>query len=95
MLIKISIYRNQFKCGAFFENLTAGRELTWVAALPEALKKAEDKKINIKEVFGEDIKKENFNMPSCSNITANARCYTYVTNNDTFKTKSFLCCPFR
>jgi len=73
---------NQFKCGAFFENLTAGRELTWIAALPEALKKAEDKEINIKEVVGEDIKKENFDIKeenSCTNAYANSRCYTYLT----------------
>jgi len=73
---------NQFKCGAFFENLTAGRELTWVAALPEALKKAKKEKINIKEVIGEDINEETFyfdNPQSCDNTTANARCYTYLT----------------
>jgi len=71
---------NQYKCGAFFENLTPGRELTWLEALPEALKKAKKNKINIKKVVGEEIKEKNFdNPPSCNNTYANARCYILLT----------------
>jgi len=73
---------DQYKCGAFFENLREGTELTWLAALPEALKKVED--IDIKEVVGEDISKESFNNIDCDDESeslrvANARCYTLLT----------------
>ena len=91
MEMLISIYRDQYKCGAFFENLREGSELTWLEALPEALKKVERENIDIKELVGEEIKEENFNNPPCDNKFANARCYAFVTKL-TFLTIYFLFC---
>jgi len=87
---------DQYKCGAFFENLREGTELTWLAALPEALKKVED--IDIKEVVGEDISEESFNNINCDDEqnslrVANSRCYALVTKFK-FMIKYFLFIPF-
>jgi len=71
---------NQFKCGAFFENLKKGSELTWLQALPDALDKINKTNVDVKEYVGEDITKETFeNPPSCNDIYANARCYAFLT----------------
>merc|ERR1711862_387538 len=65
-----------YKCAVFFENLTSKRPLTWSGALPDALKKAKNKK-EAKEILGADVTEESFNnFPSCEANAANARCYT-------------------
>jgi len=72
---------NQFKCGAFFENLKKGSELTWLQALPDALKKINRENVDVKEFAGEDITEETFQNPPCNppNKYANARCYAFLT----------------
>merc|ERR1712236_22183 len=64
-----------YKCAVFFENLTSKRPLTWIGALPDALKKAKNKQ-EAQEILGADVTEESFNnFPSCQASTANARCY--------------------
>eukprot|EP00092_Neocalanus_flemingeri_P002284 GFUD01002436.1.p1 GENE.GFUD01002436.1~~GFUD01002436.1.p1 ORF type:complete len:200 (+),score=48.61 GFUD01002436.1:106-705(+) len=64
-----------YKCSVFFEFLTPRRKLTWIGALPDALKKAKNK-AEVKEILG-DVTAESFNtFPECSATAANARCYT-------------------
>jgi len=70
---------DQFKCGAFFENLKKGSELSWLQALPDALKKIERENIDVKEFVGEDITDKTFENPPCDNKYANARCYAFLT----------------
>merc|ERR1712106_1138869 len=65
-----------YKCSVFFENLTPRRPLTWIGALPDALKKAKNKE-EAKEILGADVTEESFNnFPGCQESAANARCYT-------------------
>jgi len=65
-----------YKCAVFFENLTPRRQLTWIGALPDALKKAKNKE-EAKEILGAGVTEESFNdLPGCQEKTANARCYT-------------------
>merc|ERR1711936_1406023 len=64
-----------YKCAVFFENLTSKRPLTWIGALPDALRKAKNKE-EAAEILGADVTEESFNnFPSCEDKTANARCY--------------------
>ena len=71
---------NSYKCAVFFENLTSSRKLTWIGALPDALKKARNK-AEISEILGEDVTEESFkDLKNCDDITANARCYTIVSD---------------
>ena len=68
-----------YKCSVFFENLTPRRPLTWIGALPDALKKAKNQK-EITEILGADVTAESFNnFPDCQASAANARCYTTVS----------------
>merc|ERR1739838_526158 len=68
-----------YKCSVFFENLTPRRKLTWIGALPDALKKAKNKE-EAKEILGADVTEESFNnFPGCQESAANARCYTTVS----------------
>ena len=63
----------------FFENLTPGRPLTWIGALPDALKKATSQE-EVRDILGADVTPESFSdLPTCDNKTANARCYTIVS----------------
>merc|ERR1712083_1169553 len=65
-----------YKCAVFFENLTSKRPLTWIGALPDALKKAKNKQ-EAQEILGADVTEESFNnFPGCQASAANARCYT-------------------
>merc|ERR1712179_777559 len=65
-----------YKCAVFFENLTSKRKLTWIGALPDALKKAKNEE-EVADILGADVTEESFNnFPSCDDRTANARCYT-------------------
>merc|ERR1712014_303819 len=57
---------NAYKCAVFFEDLTPKRPLTWIGALPDALKKAKNKQ-EAQEIFN--------NFPGQASA-ANARCYT-------------------
>merc|ERR1711915_1113583 len=67
---------NAYKCAVFFENLTSKRPLTWIGALPDALKKAKNKQ-EAQEILGADVTEESFNnFPGCQESAANARCYT-------------------
>merc|ERR1711953_1541267 len=69
---------NSYKCAVFFENLTPKRNLTWIGALPDALKKARNKE-EIAEILGADVTQASFKqLFSCDNVTANARCYTIL-----------------
>merc|ERR1711997_919924 len=69
---------NSYKCAVFFENLTPGRNLTWIGALPDALKKARNK-AEVAEILGADVTQASFKqLKSCDNVTANARCYTIL-----------------
>merc|ERR1712228_1057212 len=49
-----------YKCAVFFENLTSKRPLTWIGALPDALKKAKNKQ-EAQEILGADVTEESFN----------------------------------
>merc|ERR1712165_628889 len=69
---------NAYKCAVFFENLTSKRKLTWIGALPDALKKARNKE-EVAEILGADVTQASFKqLESCDNVTANARCYTIL-----------------
>merc|ERR1712179_743607 len=67
-----------YKCAVFFENLTSKRKLTWIGALPDALKKAKNQE-EIAEILGEDVTEGSFkDLATCDGRTANARCYTIL-----------------
>merc|ERR1712073_265877 len=69
---------NSYKCAVFFENLTPSRNLTWIGALPDALKKAKNQE-EIAEILGEDVTEGSFkDLATCDGRTANARCYTIL-----------------
>merc|ERR1711862_129601 len=73
---KCAAGENSYKCAVFFENLTSKRPLTWIGALPDALRKAKNKQ-EAAEILGEDVTEESFNnFPGCQEAAANARCYT-------------------
>ena len=73
------LYSNAYKCAVFFENLTPNRPLTWIGALPDALKKAKNQD-EVEEILGENVTEESFQqLDDCSTITANARCYAIVS----------------
>merc|ERR1739848_109817 len=60
-----------YKCAVFFENLTSKRKLTWIGALPDALKKARNKE-EVAEILGADVTQASFKqLESCDNVTAN------------------------
>lgn len=72
-------YSKAYKCAVFFENLTSRRKLTWIGALPDALRKAKDK-AEVAEILGAEVTAESFsNFPSCKDSAANARCYATVS----------------
>merc|ERR1711868_215337 len=69
---------NAYKCAVFFENLSPKRKLTWIGALPDALKKAKNEE-EVAEILGADVTQASFKqLDSCDNVTANARCYTIL-----------------
>merc|ERR1712020_420671 len=69
---------HSYKCAVFFEDLTPKRNLTWIGALPDALKKARNK-AEVAEILGADVTQESFKqLDDCNNVTANARCYTIL-----------------
>ena len=73
------LYSNAYKCAVFFENLTSKRPLTWIGALPDALKKAKNQD-EVEEILGENVTEESFQqLDDCSTVTANARCYAIVS----------------
>merc|ERR1739848_384453 len=77
-----------YKCAVFFENLTSKRKLTWIGALPDALKKAKNKK-EAEEILGADVTEDSFyNITSCADKTANARCYTTLKKQSSVKLDS-------
>jgi len=79
---------NSYKCAVFFENLTDKRKLTWIGALPDALKKATNQK-EVNEILGDDVTEESFSsLSSCDPVTANARCYTIFDRQRTIKLDS-------
>ena len=87
-MIKVSKVENKLKSlskiAVFFENLTPSRNLTWIGALPDALKKARNKG-EVAEILGKDVTEASFReLTSCDGKTANARCYTIVSRT--------LCC---
>ena len=59
-LLNLSISSNAYKCSVFFEDLTPRRKLTWIGALPDALKKAKNKD-EAREILGADVTEESFN----------------------------------
>ena len=74
-----NIFSNAFKCAVFYENLTPKRNLTWIGALPDALKKAKNQD-EVEEILGENVTEESFQqLDDCSTVTANARCYAIVS----------------
>merc|ERR1712212_473363 len=77
-----------YKCGVFFENLTSKRKLTWIGALPDALRKAKNKE-EVADILGADVTEESFNnFPSCEDTTANARCYATLNKQSKVKLDS-------
>ena len=72
-----------YKCGVFLENLKDNKPITWLGAVPEALRKVE--KEEYQEILGENITPDSFKQFSCDKVAANSRCYTMV---------SFVCYPF-
>ena len=80
--LKSIFFSNAYKCAVFFENLTPNRNLTWIGALPDALKKATNQ-AEVRDILGADVTKESFNdLPTCDEKTANARCYTIVSDDE-------------
>jgi len=76
------LFSNSYKCAVFFENLTPNRPLTWIGALPDALKKAKNQD-EVEEILGENVTEESFEqLDDCSTVTANARCYAIVSKID-------------
>jgi len=70
--------KDSYKCAVFFEDLTSSRPLTWIGALPDALKKARNK-AEIAEILGKDVTEESFkDLENCDGTSANARCYTIL-----------------
>eukprot|EP00088_Acartia_fossae_P045035 TRINITY_DN4812_c0_g1_i1.p1 TRINITY_DN4812_c0_g1~~TRINITY_DN4812_c0_g1_i1.p1 ORF type:complete len:201 (-),score=50.51 TRINITY_DN4812_c0_g1_i1:35-637(-) len=79
---------NSYKCAVFFENLTPKRDLTWIGALPDALKKAKNQQ-EVKEILGDDVNEESFSqLTTCDEKTANARCYTILDRQRSIKLDS-------
>ena len=77
----VIIFSNSYKCAVFFENLTSKRPLTWIGALPDALKKAKSPE-EVQDILGADVTEESFGqLTSCDASTANARCYSIVSNS--------------
>ena len=77
--LSINIFSNAYKCAVFFEDLTPKRPLTWIGALPDALEKATNQD-EVKDILGADVTRESFDdLPTCEGKTANARCYTIVS----------------
>merc|ERR1712154_675690 len=75
---------HSYKCAVFFEDLTPKRNLTWIGALPDALKKARNK-AEVAEILGADVTQESFKqLDDCNNVTANARCYTILDKQRNF-----------
>ena len=77
----LCIFSGTYKCGVFFEDLRDNKPLTWLGALPDALKKVD--KDEYQEILGENITPDSFKNLNCDNttiaaISANARCYTTV-----------------
>ena len=72
-------FSNAYKCAVFFEKLTPKRNLTWIGALPDALEKATNQE-EVKDILGADVTRESFDdLPTCEGKTADARCYTIVS----------------
>ena len=67
---------DQYKCGVFLEDLTESRHLTWLGALPDALKRVS--KEEYREILGPGIEPESFENFNCDITAANARCYATV-----------------
>ena len=67
---------SQYKCGVFLEDLTEKRPLTWLGALPDALKRVD--KEEYREILGPGIEPESFENFNCDVTAANARCYATV-----------------
>jgi len=65
---------NAYKCGVFLEDLKKNKPITWLGALPDALKKV--KKDEYQEILGENITPDSFRNFNCDDVAANARCYT-------------------
>jgi len=79
---------NSYKCAVFFENLTPKRPLTWIGALPDALKKAKNQD-EVEEILGENVTEESFQqLDDCSTVTANARCYAILQRTKSIRLDS-------
>merc|ERR1719266_1559562 len=68
---------DQYKCGVFLEDLTDSRPLTWLGALPDALKRVS--KEEYREILGPGIEPESFENFNCDITAANARCYATLS----------------
>ena len=72
--------------------------MTWLGALPDALKKLDDSDADTEQIFGEKITVDSFENLECNEKYANARCYTMVSKESS-KVLSFerdkvcLCIP--
>ena len=60
----------------FLEELVSDFPITWLGALPDALKKVTP--AEYKEILGEDIAPESFENFNCDITAANSRCYATV-----------------
>merc|ERR1712130_142619 len=79
---------HSYKCAVFFENLTSKRPLTWIGALPDALKKAKNKE-EAEDILGTEVTEESFSqLDSCDAKTANARCYSFLDDQKNIKLDS-------
>jgi len=84
----VIIFSNSYKCAVFFENLTSKRPLTWIGALPDALKKAKSPE-EVQDILGADVTEESFSqLTSCDASTANARCYSILNDQKDIKLDS-------
>merc|ERR1711862_938971 len=85
---KCAAGENSYKCAVFFENLTSKRPLTWIGALPDALKKAKNQ-YEVEEILGKSVTEESFKeLNDCSAVTANARCYAILQRTESIKLDS-------
>ena len=76
-------HRNSFKCAAFLLDLPdADDRLSWIGGMPDLLfKKSVASNKEFLQSFGLPVSKKSFVFPSeeCSEVTANSRCYAFVS----------------
>eukprot|EP00095_Tigriopus_kingsejongensis_P002095 maker-scaffold244_size240795-snap-gene-1.33 protein:Tk02095 transcript:maker-scaffold244_size240795-snap-gene-1.33-mRNA-1 annotation:"---NA---" len=86
--------RNQFKCGAFFVNLSGQTErLRWLGALPDFLYKSSAHSSPKLKASFHNMKKQNFRVKEgeCTDSMANEKCFDLM--EDIARTRLDSCAP--